>query len=110
MPKGLTLGIVSFKPGDGGARHIHFKSEEILYVLEGRVKQSWGDNYVILEEGDTFGVERGVPHHAENIGDELARAVVVYDSAVRDYVKELDYEADPEAFPEIRVPLEINLE
>ena len=103
--EGLTLGHVTFKVGKGGARHIHFKAEEVLYVLKGRVRQTWDDHEVILVEGDTFWVDRGVPHHAENIGDVLAEVIVVYDSAERDYVQEADYKKNPSAYPKLKKPV-----
>ena len=107
--EGLTLGRVTFEPGKAGGRHIHFKSEEVLYVLKGKLRQTWAEHEVILEEGDTFWVDRGVAHHAENIGDELAEVIVVYDSATRDYVSESDYLKNPSAYPKLKKPIKAPL-
>ena len=102
--EGLTLGHVIIEPGKTNPRHCHFKCEEVLYVLKGTIRQTWGDNEVVLNAGDTFWVGRAVFHNAENIGKEAAELVVSYDSADRDFVKEVDYNKDPSKYPPIRKP------
>ncbi|HZP83468.1 MAG TPA: cupin domain-containing protein [Chthonomonadaceae bacterium] len=85
---GLTLGRVVIRQGQSNPRHAHFRCEEALYLLRGRLEHSLGDRKVILEAGDTLTIPAGVFHNAVNIGAEDADMIVAYSSGIRDFVLE----------------------
>ena len=84
---GMIVGRVVIKPGMENPRHCHPNSDEILYLLKGKLEHSLGDEKVILEEGDTLRVQAGIVHNAVNIGDEDADMIVVYPTSDRQLVK-----------------------
>mgnify|MGYP005860071483 FL=1 len=50
----LTLGRVTIKPGRCNPRHCHHQSEEVLYLLNGHLAHTVGDETVLLGPGDTI--------------------------------------------------------
>lgn len=86
--QGVTLGRVQIKPGYSNPRHTHFNCEEALYMLQGRLEHTMGDEVLILEAGDTLVVRAGLVHGARNIGADEVDMIVAYSSGVRDFVVE----------------------
>lgn len=82
----LTLGHVTIKTGQKNPRHGHNTTEEVLYLLKGKLRHTLGDQEYILEAGDTLHIPAGVFHDAESIGQEDAEMIVAYGSATRDFV------------------------
>ena len=83
--QGVTVGRVTIKPGQTNPRHLHTTCEEVLYLLRGRLKHFCGEEWVILEAGDTLTVPADVPHYAVNVGEEDADMIVAYSSGTRDF-------------------------
>ena len=83
--KGVTLGRVVIRKGQCNPRHSHPSCEEVLYLLRGKLKHSVGDDFVIMQPGDTINVPAGVFHNALSIGDDDADMMVAYSSARRDF-------------------------
>lgn len=54
------------------------RGEEFLYVLEGRLEFCYGDNRVVLEEGDSLYFDSIVPHGYRGIGGCARTLVVIY--------------------------------
>ena len=86
--KGLTLGRVVIKAGTSNPKHSHPNCEEALYLLQGRLEHTIGDESVTLEAGDTIVLDAGIPHNAASIGDEDADMIVAYSSGVRGFQPE----------------------
>ena len=84
--EGVTLGHVIVHPGCANPRHLHHNSEEVLYLLRGRLEHTMGDQKVILEPGDTLVVHAHIPHQAINIGGVDAEMIVAYPTGLRDFV------------------------
>jgi quercetin dioxygenase-like cupin family protein len=82
---GVTVGRVIIKPGEANPKHSHHNGEEVLYLLRGRLKHWIGDEYVMLEAGDTLSIPEDVPHYAVNVGDEDADMIVAYSTGDRDF-------------------------
>ena len=64
-------------PGFRTGLHAHAGDEHHV-VLSGRWRMTQGDHVVDLGPGDYLAWDAGVPHDAENIGDEPARILIVY--------------------------------
>ncbi len=78
MAEDLELYLLTFKPGAVFKSNSHISgTEEILTVLEGRVKVSAGDKAATLAEGDVVIYECDVHHCIENLGDKARIFMVV---------------------------------
>jgi quercetin dioxygenase-like cupin family protein len=86
--KGLTLGRVTIKAGDSNPRHCHKTCEEVLYLMQGTLTHTLGEEEFTLEAGDTISIPAGVYHNGSNAGSVEADMIVAYDSAKRDFVLE----------------------
>lgn len=81
--QGLVMGRVTIKAGKSNPRHRHPKSEEVLYLLSGRLEHTMGDKTFTLSAGDTITIAPGIYHNATCIGDEDADMIVVYSEGTR---------------------------
>ena len=80
----MTVGRVTFKPGQSNPPHGHPNCEEILFVVEGVIEHSLpqGGN-VRLEAGDCIVLPQGQVHVARNIGDTDAVVIVAFNAPDR---------------------------
>ena len=83
-----TLGRVVIRKGAHNPRHRHNRSEEVLYLLSGRLRHTVGDASVIVEPGDTLRIPAGVFHNAFSIGQVDADMIVAYPTSERDFEPE----------------------
>lgn len=81
-----TVGLAVFDAGKSNVEHTHPDCEEIVYVLEGEVEHTLGDQRTLLRAGDLIVVPRGVPHRLINEGDAPVRAFIVFSSPDRRFV------------------------
>jgi transcriptional regulator with XRE-family HTH domain len=56
------------------------RGEELMFVLEGKMKVFLGQERHILEEGDCIYFDSSIPHRGECIGDREAKVLVVITS------------------------------
>jgi quercetin dioxygenase-like cupin family protein len=86
-PAGLesSLAIADFAAGEGNAEHAHPDCEEIVYVLEGAVEHTLGDEVTMLQAGDLIVVPRDTAHRIRG-GANGARALIVFSSPERTFV------------------------
>jgi quercetin dioxygenase-like cupin family protein len=78
--RGLEVNVVEhdFAPGETSGWHIHH-GYEIAYVLSGALEvQIAGGPIRHVVQGDTFEVERDVPHRGTNDGTVPARLLITY--------------------------------
>jgi uncharacterized RmlC-like cupin family protein len=69
---GLSVNVATVPPGAIAYAHIHDGFEVMLYIVQGRVKHTFGEGLkeeVINEAGDFIYIKPGVPHEVFNIGD-----------------------------------------
>ena len=78
-----TFGRVLIKAGRRNAGHWHPNSEEILYLLSGRLEHAVGDETFSMAPGDSILIPRGCRHHATAIGEEDAIMLVFYPTPER---------------------------
>jgi uncharacterized RmlC-like cupin family protein len=80
----LSINVATVPPGAVAYAHIHDGFEVMLFILQGRVKHSFGEGLaqeVINEAGDFIYIKPGVPHEVFNIGDEPLIAFVARSTA-----------------------------
>lgn len=81
-----TVGLAVFGAGRSNVEHSHPDCEEIVYILEGEVEHTLGDQSAILRAGDLIVVPRGVPHRLINRAEADVRAYIVFSSPDRTFV------------------------
>lgn len=58
--------------------------EEMLFVLQGKIRFKYDDTEFVLEEGDCIYFDSSIPHTGEPVdGEELKCLVVIYTSTPR---------------------------
>lgn len=80
----LSINVATVPPGAIAYAHIHDGFEVMLFILQGRVKHTFGEgltNEVINQAGDFIYIKPGVPHEVFNIGDEPLIAFVARSTA-----------------------------
>lgn len=80
----LSINLATVPPGAIAYAHIHDGFEVMLFILQGRVKHTYGENLaneVINQAGDFIYIKPGVPHEVFNIGDEPLVAFVARSTA-----------------------------
>ena len=88
---GMTMGRVTFKPGEQNPAHLHPNCDEILTVLQGTIEHSVPEGgTTVLKPGDAILLPRNKFHRAKNIGSEDAVVMVVFNSAHRQIIHEED--------------------
>lgn len=85
-----TTGICRIKQNAENPRHMHPNCEEILYVLEGEIVHSYGEdlNAVTMSGGSAITIPPGIFHNARNAGDCEAVLLITFSSAERQTVGE----------------------
>src|SRR5512138_3501344 len=77
--RNLSINVATVAPGAIAYAHIHDGFEVMLFIVQGRVKHTYGENLsksVINQAGDFIYIKPGVPHEVFNIGDEPLVAFV----------------------------------
>jgi quercetin dioxygenase-like cupin family protein len=82
----ITFGFVEIEPGRKNPRHLHPNSDEVLYLIEGELEHSIGEDRVRMKPGDVVFIAQSIPHDARNIGSVTARMVVGFPTGDRQAV------------------------
>ena len=89
----LSINVATVPPGAIAYAHIHDGFEVMLFIVQGRVKHTYGENLsksIINEAGDFIYIKPGVPHEVFNIGDKPLIAFVAR-SAADEWDKIINY-------------------
>jgi len=65
-------------PGEGPPLHLHAYEDESWYVLEGDLRFQIADDIAGAPAGSFVFVPRGTPHCFQNVGDGMARILVLF--------------------------------
>lgn len=80
----LSINVATVPPGGIAYAHIHDGFEVMLFIVQGRVRHTYGDGLKKSVEntaGDFIYIKPGVPHEVFNIGDEPVVAFVARSAA-----------------------------
>ena len=94
--EGLSINVATVPPGAIAYAHIHDGFEVMLFIVQGKVKHTYGDGLkkeIINEAGDFIYIKPGVPHEVFNIGDEELIAFVAR-SAADEWDKIINYPSE----------------
>ena len=87
--------VTAFDPGGAHELHRHGGCEEILYILEGRVRHEYGPGLkksIDNQAGDFIYIEPGVPHEVFNLSDTEPVVAVVARSDATEWENIIPYE------------------
>lgn len=65
-PEKFSVGASYILPGKAHHTHTHPEEDEIIYVVNGEVEQTVGDETFSMKEGDMVYIPAGVPHSSVN--------------------------------------------
>lgn len=82
----ITFGYVEIEPGRKNPRHYHPNSDEVLFLLEGELDHSIGDELFHLTPGMALFIPQNAEHDARSTGEQTARMVVAYPTGDRQAV------------------------
>lgn len=68
---------VVMNPGDGHTSHRHPSQEEMVFVLEGEIRQTLEGEEFTMSVGDHVVIPAGAAHSSINVGPGEARALVL---------------------------------
>jgi uncharacterized RmlC-like cupin family protein len=80
----LSINVATVPPGGIAYAHIHDGFEVMLFIVQGRVRHTYGEGLeqsVENDAGDFIYIKPGVPHEVFNIGDEPLVAFVARSAA-----------------------------
>lgn len=92
----LSINVATVPPGAIAYAHIHDGFEVMLFIVQGKVKHTFGEGLtqsVMNEAGDFIYIKPGVPHEVFNIGDEPLIAFVAR-SAADEWDKIINYPSE----------------
>jgi len=69
--------ILSYPSKDAFKYSFQHDGEEMLFVLQGKIRFKYGNRKFVLEEGDCVYFDSGVLHTGEPIGDEPLKTLIV---------------------------------
>ena len=81
---GLSVNVATVPPGAIAYAHVHDGFEVMLYIVQGKVKHTFGAGLtqeVFNEAGDFIYIKPGVPHEVFNVGDGPLIALVARSTA-----------------------------
>src|SRR5262245_48227949 len=82
----MTFGYVEIEAGQKNPRHMHPNSDEVLYLIEGELQHSVGEENFHLTAGMAIFIPQQAAHDAQNTGTTTARMVVAYNTGDRQMV------------------------
>lgn len=60
--------IIKYPPNAHSRRLFDHEGEEMVFILQGKIKLLYGDKQFILNEGDTAYFNSSIPHRGESVG------------------------------------------
>ena len=61
--------------GTSGVQNMYHPGDELIYVLEGKIKVAIADEMYILQQGDSLSFKSHLPHRWDNVGDADAKVI-----------------------------------
>ncbi len=81
----MSVALMILKMGEMAPVHSHPNCHEFIYLFEGEIEQTLGDEKRTLRAGDSVLIPAGTGHGSRNIGSKDAKMVLSYSSGIRKY-------------------------
>jgi uncharacterized RmlC-like cupin family protein len=91
----LSMDVATIPPGGVAYAHVHVGFEQMLYILQGRVRHEYGPGLrrtLDNEAGDFIYIEAGVPHEVTNLSDTEPVVAVVARSDASEWENIVPYD------------------
>ena len=69
--------VLSYPSDEAVNYSFQHDGEEMLFVLQGKIRFKYGNREFVLEEGDCVYFDSGTPHTGEPVGDEKLKCLIV---------------------------------
>jgi len=69
--------VLSYPSKDAFEYSFQHDGEEMLFVLQGKIRFKYGDREFVLEEGDCVYFDSSILHTGESVGDEPLKTLIV---------------------------------
>lgn len=89
--EGAMLVVTEVAPGSQEAPHTH-PFEQLVHVLEGKVRFTFGEEALALGPGSVLRVPAGTPHGARVEGETPGRLLAIYGPPREDYLAQCAYQ------------------
>lgn len=83
---GVTMGLMTMKPGATNDRHFHPNCEEVLYVQQGLLEHRIAESVVRQQPGEFLTIPVNTPHSTTNIGEGEAELIIAFSSGAREFI------------------------
>ena len=84
---GFAMGLNVTQSGGGSmGPHTHKEQSETMYIIEGNVKFTVGDEEYVCGPNDVIHAPAGVPHGFENLGEAECKFVWIFCPPLPDYL------------------------
>jgi len=83
----MSAALAVFEAGGSNAEHTHPNCEELVYVLDGEIEHTLGEQSTVLRAGDLFVVPRHAPHRLVNRSGAPCRMLIVFPAVEREFVE-----------------------
>ena len=81
----MSVALMILSKGEMAPCHSHPNCHEFIYLIEGNIEQTLGEEKRTLKAGDSVLIPAGTAHGSRNIGSEDARMMISYSSGTRKY-------------------------
>ena len=75
--KDISIAEARVEPGEKTESHVHWRSQEIYYILEGSGTMRLGAEEMTVGEGDAILIMPGISHMIKNTGTEPIRILCI---------------------------------
>ena len=83
----MSLARMTVAAGVTSELHHHTNCSETLHLVSGQVSQRIGDDWIVMNEGDTCLIKIGQLHQTQNLGETEAVLMIAYSAGERVYIK-----------------------
>ena len=74
-PQFMSFYCTVKKDGTSGMKNMYHPGDELIYLLEGKLKVTIADDEYLLEKGDSLSFKSHLPHRWDNVGDDDALVI-----------------------------------
>ncbi|MDT8420709.1 MAG: XRE family transcriptional regulator [Desulfuromonadales bacterium] len=74
-PQFMSFYCTVKKGGSSGQQNMYHPGDELIYIVQGKIRMNIAGETYILEEGDSLSFKSHLPHRWDNIGSDEAKVI-----------------------------------